>query len=89
MANEILDGADLSACVHAQADVICQRLGKRERLSDQTRYSLSQRAVKPLDVIGFAAVLFDHLMLLFRNDTSIRLPAICIESRMSPVVVWY
>ena len=71
MANEILDGAD----------VICQLLGKRERLPDQTKYPLSQRAIKPLDMIGYAAMLVDNPMLLFFNHTLIRLPAICIENR--------
>ena len=68
----------------AQADVICQLLKKRDRRSDQRRYSLSQGAVKSLAVIGFAALLFDHLMLLFRYDTRIRLTAIRIESSLVP-----
>ena len=79
MTNEILDGSD----------VICQFLGEGKRLSDQTRHSLSQRAVESLDVIGFTAMFFDHLILLFWNDTRIRLPAICIESRIVPVALWY
>ena len=74
MANEILDGTD----------VICQLLGEGERFSDQPRYPLSQRTVKPLDVIGYPLLLFDDSMLLFGNDTFVGLPSICIESRMSP-----
>ena len=79
MTNEILDGAD----------VICKLFGKRERFSDQTRYLKSQGTVKSLDVIGNAALLFDHPMLLFNNDTFIGLPSVCIKGRMSPVAVWY
>ncbi len=79
VANEILDGAN----------VIRQFLGKGKRLSDQTRDSLSQGTVKPLDVIGNAPLLFDDPMLVFWNHTLIRLPAICIESRMVPVALGY
>ena len=79
MANEVL----------YRADVICQLLGEGERFSDQTRYLKSQGTVKSLDVIGNAALLFDHPMLLFNNDTFIGLPSVCIKGRMSPVAVWY
>ena len=79
MANEILDGADM----------IGEFLGKRERVSDQPRYPLSQRAVESIDVIGYPLLLFDDSMLLLWNDTFIGLPSICIESCMSPVVFWY
>ncbi len=79
MANEVFDGAD----------VIGQLLGKRERLPDQTRDPLSQCAVESLDMIGYAALLFDNLMLIFWNHTLIRTPAICIESRIVPIALWY
>ena len=72
MTDEILDGAD----------VICQRLGKGERFSDQTRHPLSQCAVESLDGIGFAAVLFDDLVRLCRDDALRRLPIIGIELGM-------
>ncbi len=78
MANEILDGADM----------IGEFLGKRERVSDQPRYPLSQRAVESLDVIGDAPLLVDDPMLLCWNHTLIRTKAIGIESCMSPVVFW-
>jgi len=57
VANEILDGAD----------VICQLLGEGNRPPDQTRDSMSQGAIKPLDMIGYPPLLFDDLMLLFWN----------------------
>ena len=79
LANEIL----------YRADVIGQLLREGERLPNETRAPLSQCAVESLDVIGDAAVLFDHLMLPLWNHTRIRLPAICIERRMGPVPLWY
>ena len=61
--------------------------GEGEGLS----YQLSQRAIKPLNMISFAALLFDHLMLFVWNDALIRLPIICIESSIlhcsSPVLI--
>ena len=72
--NEILDGTN----------VIRKLFGKGKRLSDQTRYPLSQRAVESFDVIGYPLLLFDHSMLFLWNYTLICLPSVCIESRMSP-----
>ena len=69
--------------------MIGEFLGKRERVSDQPRYPLSQRAVESLDVIGDAPLLVDDPMLLCWNHTLIRTKAIGIESCMSPVVFWY
>ena len=79
MANEVLDGANM----------IGELLGKGKRFSDQTRYSLSQRAVEPLDMVGYPLLLFDHPMLLCWNHTLIRTPAIGIEPRMLPVALGY
>ncbi len=77
MANEILD----------RADVIGQFLGKRERLPHQTRDPLSDGAVKPLDMIGDAAMLVDDPMLMLWNHTLIRAPAIGIERGVLPVAL--
>ena len=49
----------------------------------------TQRAVKPLDVIGYPPLLFDDPMLLFWNDTLIRTPAIGIERGMLLVALGY
>ena len=54
MAYEELDGTD----------VICQFLGKRQRLAHQTGHALSQRVIEALDVIGCSGVLGDGLVLL-------------------------
>ena len=79
MANEIL----------YRADMVCQLLGKGERLSDQPRHPLSQRAVESFDVIGYPLLLFDDSMLLLWNHTLVCLPAICVESRIAPIALWY
>ena len=79
MANEIFDSPN----------VIRQFLREGERFSDQTGNSLSQRAVEPLNVIGYPLLLFDHSMLLCFNHTRISLPAIGIEPRMLPVAFGY
>ena len=79
MANEIL----------YRADMVCQLLGKGERLSDQPRHPLSQRAVESFDVIGYPLLLFDDSMLLLWNHTLVCLPPVCIKGRMSPVALWY
>ncbi len=44
VADEQLDGPDM----------IGELLGKRQRLTDQARHTLSQRIVEALDMIGFA-----------------------------------
>jgi hypothetical protein len=72
-----------------RANVIRQFLGEGERLSDQPRHPLSQRAVESLDMIGNALLLFDDSMLLLWNDTFVCLPPVCIKGRMSPVALWY
>ena len=72
-----------------RANVIRQFLGEGERLSEQPRHPLSQRAVESFDVIGNAPLLFDHSMLLCWNHTHISLPAICIEPRMLSVALGY
>ena len=79
MTNEIFDGSDM----------IGEFLGKGKRFSDQTRYSLSQRAVEPLDMVGYPLLLFDHPMLLCFNHTLIRTPAIGIKHSMLPVALGY
>ena len=79
MANEIL----------YRADMVCQLLGKGERLSDQPRHPLSQRAVESFDVIGYPLLLFDDSMLLLWNDSLIGTPAICIEHSMLSVALGY
>ena len=79
MANEILN----------RADVICQLLGKRERLPDQSRDPLSQGTVESLDVIGDAPLFIDDLMLMVWNDFLIRTPAIGIERGVLPVALGY
>ena len=79
MTDEILD------C----ADVIGQLLGEGKRLPHQARDPLSQCAVESLDVIGDTPLLVDDSMLLLRNDTLIRTPAIGIERGMFPVALGY
>ena len=79
MANEVLDGANM----------IGELLGKGKRFYDQTRYSLSQRAVESFLVIGYPLLLFDDPMLLLWNDTFVCTPPVCIKGRMSPVAFWY
>ena len=79
MTDEILDSAD----------VICQLLGKGERLPGQSRDPLSQGTVESLDVIGDAPLFIDDSMLLFGNDPLIGTPAIGIERGMLPVALWY
>ena len=79
MANEVLDGANM----------IGELLGKGKRFSDQTRYSLSQRAVESFLVIGYPLLLLDDPMLLCFNHTLIRTPAIGIKHSMLPVALGY
>ena len=79
MANEILN----------RADVICQLLGKQERLPDQSRDLLSQGTVESLDVIGDAPLFIDDLMLMVWNDFLIRTPAIGIERGVLQVALGY
>ena len=72
-----------------RTDVIGQLLGEGKRLSDQTRDALSQRAVKPLDMVGDASLLVDEEMLLFGDHTLVRTPAIGIEGSMLTVALGY
>ena len=79
MANEVL----------YRPNMIGEFLGKGERLPDQPRDPLSQRAVESLDVISYPLLLFDDSMLLCFNHTHISLPSICIEHSMLAVVLGY
>ena len=79
MADEVLD------CT----DVVFQLFGKRKRLSDQPRNSLSQGAVESLNMIGDAPLLVDDPMLLFGNHTHIGTPTIGIEPGMLAVEFGY
>ena len=64
-----------------RADVICQLLGKRERLPDQLRDPLSQGTVESLDMIGDAPLFIDDpILMMVWNDPLIRTPAIGIYS---------
>ena len=79
MANEVL----------YRPNMIGEFLGKGERLPDQPRDPLSQRAVESLDVISYPLLLFDDSMLLCFNHTLIRTPAIGIKHSMLPVALGY
>jgi hypothetical protein len=61
MADEKLDGAD----------VIRQVFGERQRLAHQTGNALPQGVVEAFNVIGFACLLRDGSVPLYRNHTCI------------------
>ena len=72
-----------------RADVICQLLGKRERLPDQLRDPLSQGTVESPDVIGDAPLFIDDPMLMIWNAPLICTPAIGIERGVLTVALGY
>ena len=75
MAEEELDGTD----------VVRQLFGEGQGVTDQPGYTLAQRIVKALNVIGFAGFFGDGFVLHRRNDPCVDGILIRIEHRLLAV----
>ncbi len=65
--------------------MIVSLLGKRQRTANQTRDTLPERVVKPLDVRGFTGQFADRMVLRSGNDTDIDHILVRIKSGMLTV----
>lgn len=58
------------------SQVVLQLLREGQRLSDQTRHSLAQGVVQPLDMAGLTALFAHGSMPLLRQNTAISFPVV-------------
>ena len=61
--------------------------GKGERLASESSEALTQREVKPLDMIGLALILAAGSVLLGWHDFEVSLPEVAID-QTTPIVGW-